>query len=142
MAATKTASTSSRNGNAASAAARKAKEAGDSVATVARKARLPAITAGATAAGVAGGLALGARMGSKRRKILGIPIGRKTGLARTTEALGQVARELSSARNQAALATDDVRAIREELDKANRRSPLEVVLDGLTHRRGAHKRES
>jgi hypothetical protein len=35
-----------------------------------------------------------------------------------------------------------VHEIREQLDKANRQSPLEVVLDGLTHRRGAHKRES
>jgi hypothetical protein len=132
MATTKTRSTPSRNGNAATAVVEKA----------ARKAKGPAIAAGATAAGLAGGLALGARMGSKRRRILGIPIGRKSGLAQAAEAFGQVARELSSARNQAAGVTDDVREIREQLDKANRQSPLEVLLDGLTHRRGAHKRES
>jgi hypothetical protein len=142
MEATKTGSSPSSNGNAASTAVAKAKQAGDSVATVARKAKGPAITAGATAAGLAGGLALGARMGSKRRKILGIPVGRKSGLTRTAEALGHLARELGSASNQAAATTEDVRQIREQLDKANRRSPLEVVLDGLTHRRGAHKRES
>jgi hypothetical protein len=38
--------------------------------------------------------------------------------------------------------TDDVREIREQLDKANRQSPVEVLLDGLTHRRGSHRNES
>ena len=52
-----------------------------------------------------------------------------------------MARELSLATSQVS-ATDEVRQVREQLDKANRQSPLEVVLDGLTHRRGAHKRES
>jgi hypothetical protein len=37
--------------------------------------------------------------------------------------------------------SDDVHEIREQLDRVNRQSPLEVVLDGLTHRRGAHKQE-
>jgi hypothetical protein len=130
----------------------KAKEAGSSVATAARKAKGPLLTAGATAAGLAGGLALGSRMTSKRRglgavlaprrKVLGVPVGRKSGVVRTAEALGQVARQLSSATNQISGTADDVQQIREQLDKANRQSPLEVVLDGLTHRRGAHKRES
>jgi hypothetical protein len=130
----------------------RAKEAGSSVATAARKVKRPLLTAGATAAGLAGGLALGSRMTSKRRglgavlaprpKVLGVPVGRKHGVVRTAEALGQVARQLSSATNQISGTADDVRQIREQLDKANRQSPLEVVLDGLTHRRGAHKRES
>jgi hypothetical protein len=89
---------------------------------VAGKARGPMIAAGATAAGLAGGLALGARLGSKRRK---------SGWGQAVEALSKFAS-----------ATDEVHEIREQLDKANRQSPLEVVLDGLTHRRGAHKRES
>lgn len=110
------------------------------------------ITAGATAAGLAGGLVLGSRAKSKRRgvaalltpqrKVLGVPIGRKNGVVRTGRALGQVARELRSATNQVSATTDEVRQVREELEKTTRRSPVEVVLDGLTHRRGAHKRES
>ncbi len=110
------------------------------------------VAAGATAAGLVGGLALGARLGSKRRglsalvsprpRVLGIPIGRKPGLTKAAEALGQAARELGSATSRAASATDDVREIRDQLDRVNRQSPVEVVLDGLTHRRGAHKRES
>jgi hypothetical protein len=37
---------------------------------------------------------------------------------------------------------DEARQIREHLKMANKRSPIEVVLDGLTHRRGAHKPEN
>ena len=70
-----------------------------------------------------------------------MPVGRKSGLARTAEALGKVANELGSATSQVSATADDVRQIREQLDKANRQSPVEVLLDGLTHRRGAHKRE-
>jgi hypothetical protein len=110
------------------------------------------IAAGATAAGLAGGVALGSRMTSRRSglrallaprpRILGVPVGRKSGAVRTAEALGRVARELNTATNQVSTTKDEVRQVREQLDKANRQSPLEVVLDGLTHRRGAHKRES
>ena len=110
------------------------------------------LTAGATAAGLAGGLALGSLAKPKRRgvtalltpqrKILGVPVRRRNGVVRTAKALGQVARELSSATNQVSATTDEVRQVREELEKTTRRSPIEVLLDGLTHRRGAHKRES
>ena len=55
-----------------------------------------------------------------------MPAGRKSGVVRTAEALGQVARELSSATNQVSDTTDDIRRIREQLDKANRQSPIEV----------------
>jgi hypothetical protein len=152
MAATKTRSTRSANGSQASSAVAKAKETGDSIATAARRAKGPMLTAGATAAGLAGGLALGSRAASKRhgiralfapqRRVLGVPVGRKNGVARTGKALGQVARQLSSATKQVSATTDEVRQVREELEKTTRRSPIEVVLDGLTHRRGAHKRES
>ncbi len=138
MAATKTRSTEAANGSSAASAVSKAKG--------------PMLTAGATAAGLAGGLVLGSRARSKRRgvaaflapqrRVLGMPVGRKNGVVRAAHALGQVARELSSASNQVSAATDEVRQVREELEKTTRRSPVEVLLDGLTHRRGAHKRES
>ena len=111
------------------------------------------LTAGATAAGLAGGLVLGSRarrsksrgvtaLLAPQRRVLGVPVGRKNGVVRTAKALGEVARELSSASNQVSAATDEVRQVREELEKTTRRSPIEVLLDGLTHRRGAHRRES
>ena len=107
------------------------------------------LAAGATAAGLAGGLALGSRMTSKRaglgarlrpRTVLGVPVGRRSGLIMTAQALGKVASEMSSARNQASVATDDIHQIREHLEQEHRRSPIEVVLDGLTHRPGTNKR--
>jgi hypothetical protein len=117
-AATKAGPTQAANGSSASSALSKAKG--------------PMLTAGATAAGLAGGYVLGSRARSKR----------KNGVVRTAKALGHVARELSSASNRVSAATGEVRQVREELEKTTRRSPVEVLLDGLTHRRGAHKRES
>ena len=137
MAATKTAVSANGSG-----AAAKAKDAGESVATAARTAKGPALAVGATVAGLAGGLALGSRMGHNRRKVLGLPIGRKRPAVRAAEALGRVARGLGSAAGQAAATTEEVRQVREQLDRANRQSPVEVLLDALTHRRGAHRRES
>jgi hypothetical protein len=108
------------------------------------------LAAGATAAGLAGGLALGSRMTSKRagfgsrlrsrRTVFGVPVRRRSGLIKTAQALGKVASEMSSARNQASVATHDIHQIREHLERENRRSPIEVVLDGLTHRPGTRKR--
>ena len=68
-------------------------------------------------------------------------IGPKTGLERTADVLEKLADGLGSVAGQASSTTDDVHKIREQLDQANRQSPVEVLLDGLTHRRGAHKRE-
>ena len=67
--------------------------------------------------------------------MLGVPLGRKRGSLTALALLGKAAQELSST-------SDDVRQVREELEKANRQSPVEVLLDSLTHRRGAHRRES
>jgi hypothetical protein len=150
MATTRTRSTSASNGSAgANKVVAKAKEAGDSVSTAAGSAKGPLLAASAAAAGLAGGMALGSRMGSKRRsflsprrKILGVPVGRKSGVVVAAGALTKVARELSSATNRVSDAADDVHQVREQLDKSNRQSPVEVLLDGLTHRRGAHKKES
>ncbi len=109
----------------------KAKEAGGTVASTAKSASRPALTAGAAAAGLAGGLVIGSRLRLRR----------KSGLQQTLELLGKAAKELGSATKQAASTTNDIRQVREELEKANRQSPVEVLLDALTHRRGAHRRE-
>ena len=100
------------------------------------KVRHPALTAGAAAVGLAGGIALGSRMSTgRRRKVLGVPLGRKSGLLRTVETLGKATRHISST-------SEDIRQVREELERANRQSPVEVLLNSLTHRRGAHKHEN
>jgi hypothetical protein len=105
----------------------KAKHAGDSVAGTARRAAGPALTAGAAAAaGLAGGMLIGSRV---RRRRSGSAL-----------ALAGAKRFIAMA-GKASTTADDIRAIREQLENANRRSPIEVVLDGLTHRPGTGKRE-
>ena len=127
--ATKSKRATSAGGNGASSAVAKA---GGSVSSAARSAKTPVLTAGAAAAGLAGGLVLGSRLKLRR----------KTGVQTTLELLGKAAKELGSVTKQVSSTTDDIRQVREELEQANRRSPVEVLLDGLTHRRGAHRRES
>jgi hypothetical protein len=132
---------SSTSANAAGAAR-------DAGSAIAHKSAVPLLVAGGTAAGLAGGLVLGGRrrrglraLVAPRRRVLGVPLGRKNGLAKTAEALGKMAAQLGSTTDQVAETTGEVRQIREQLDKANRQSPIEVLVDALTHRRGAHKRE-
>ncbi len=115
------------NGNAAT----KVKEAGSSVSSTAKSASRPALTAGAAAAGLMGGVVLGWRLRPAR----------KSNLRWTVETLGKAAQEFGSATRKLSSTTDDIHQVREELQKANRQSPVEVLLNGLTHRRGAHRRE-
>jgi hypothetical protein len=124
MAATKARTRAGSNSN---GAIDKAKHAGDAVAGTARRAAGPALTAGAAAAaGLAGGLLIGSRVG--RRRSAGA-------LALAS------AKRFAAAAGKASNTADDIRSIREQLENANRRSPIEVVLDGLTHRPGTGKRE-
>jgi hypothetical protein len=139
-----------QNGAAAAVASRvgdTASSVKDTATKAAGKAAGPAIAVGAAAAGVAGGALLRSRM--KRRKVMGIPMPRSLNggldaksiaktvgdasadFARTSKS---VSRKLERAGNQAerigrALGDDRKR------DEDSRRSPVEVVLDGLTHRR-------
>jgi hypothetical protein len=77
-----------------------------------------------------------------RSKVLGIPVGpRKRGLTTTAKALAGGARQLGTAASKASHTADDIQQIREQLAASNRRSPSEIVLDALTHRRGAHRME-
>ncbi len=115
------------------------------VTAAARSAPAGALAVGAAAAGLAGGLMLGSRVAPRRgvlklrrRRVLGVPIGHRS----TAAALAAGARRVVTATGQASKTANDIQAIREQLEQANRRSPVEILLDGLTHRRGAHKLES
>ena len=147
MATTRTRPSQSANGHAAAQVGEKAKD----VVSAARRARGPALAAGAAAAGVAGGLALGSRVRTRgplaalvlgRRKVMGVPVGHKPTFAAAAMALGQGTRKVAEATGKASGAADDLTQLREQLEGLNRRSPVEVVLDGLTHRRGMHRRET
>jgi hypothetical protein len=127
----------------ANGAVSKAKDAGDAVAGAARRAPTGALAAGAAAAGLAGGLVLGARARPSRgllrtTKVLGLPVGGRS----RARAIARGARRAATVAAKASSTADDIRAIRQQLEHANRRSPIEIVLDGLTHRRGAHKLET
>jgi hypothetical protein len=49
--------------------------------------------------------------------------------------------KVAEATGKASGAADELTQLREQLAGLNPRSPIEVVLDGLTHRRGMHRRE-
>jgi hypothetical protein len=120
-----TKSTSARSSNGTAA---KAKDAGGAVTAAVRTAKAPALAASAAVVGLAGGIALGSHLDTRRRGLSGL--------------VGRAARELGSATRRVSATTDEIRQVREQLEQANRQSPVEVLLNGLTHRRGANKRES
>ena len=108
-------------------------KAGDSAGTVARKAGTPALVGTAAAAGLAGGLALGARMLSNR-KVAGVPVRRGSGaLKSVAHEMQQVGKEIGKAGFR--LGVGDVNMEVQRGKRENRDSPLEVLLHGLTHRR-------
>jgi hypothetical protein len=128
----------------ARSAAEKVKEGGEAVASTARRTPGPLRAVGFAAAGLAGGLAIGARIAPRRkplgflphscRTVLGMPVGRAS-------ASVAAARALAGAGRRASRTAEDIHEIREHLEQANRQSPIEVLLNGLTHRRGAHRTE-
>jgi hypothetical protein len=108
--------------------------AGRAVGDVATKLKTPAIATGAAAAGVAGGLLI-ARQRS-RPKLLGVlPRGNGTvktfgeGVLKATENVGRAGERVGRF-------SEEIRRVREGMDESinKRRSPIGVVLDGLTHR--------
>jgi hypothetical protein len=110
--------------------------AGSAISTAAKKAKGPAMVAGAALVGLAGGAALGTQRKS-RRKLLGVPLPKRGSLESSTKNLAGAAKDVGSFGGQLAELVTEVRRAREQLDRSNsnrRRSPIEVVLDGLTAR--------
>jgi hypothetical protein len=118
-----------------------AQSTGQAIGGAASKAKGPALTGGAALAGLVGGMAI-ARGG--RRRVLGIPVPgtrrplvkikapRRNNVAKdVVKAAGQMG---SAGRQMAELATE-VRLARQQIENGRRRSPIEVVLEGLTARR-------
>lgn len=81
--------------------------------------------------GLAGGLLVGALAGSRL-----IRRARPTGVRRAGATVLAVGREAARAAERTRSLEADLRAIRSSLDARRHRSPLEVVLEGLTHRPG------
>jgi len=145
---TKTKSSSrSKNGAARVDAARNAVEetakhaghsVGDAASTVGRaanKAKTPLLAGGAALAGVAGGIALGARQ-TRRSKLLQrrpkVKIGPKVKI--DSHDLAKAAKEVGQFGVDVGQLASELRRNREAADGMKRRSPIEVVLQGLTSR--------
>jgi hypothetical protein len=116
--------------------------AGSVLGGAAQRAKGPAMAGGAALAGLAGGIVLATR--GSRRKVLGVPVpGTRRPLIKVNSPrrakvqgkdLLKAAGEVGSAGRQVGELASEVRLVRERIDSRRRRSPIEVVLDGLTAR--------
>jgi hypothetical protein len=102
--------------------------AGERTGRAVRKAGVPALAAGATLAGVAAGFALGARKGSRLGGLR--PLAHR---GRARDVL-RAARGVETAACQAGELAKELRLLRRASLEAQKRSPIEVVLQGLTRR--------
>jgi hypothetical protein len=115
------------------AVAEGAKTGGNAISSVARKAKGPALAGGAALAGLAGGMAVQSKRDSNR-KVLGTRLGSGVGkagkdLAHTGQRVGRFTENLGEF-------AAEMRKTREAIDnRAKHRSPIEVLLQGLTARR-------
>jgi hypothetical protein len=105
------------------------KDAGGVVGRAASKAKVPLLAGGAALAGAAGGLALGARQAHHRSGLKGV----------SSKDLAKAARKAGDVGAQVGEIALEVRRARESKNGNGRahRSPIEVVLQGLTSR-GPH----
>jgi hypothetical protein len=90
------------------------------------KAKVPLMAGGAALAGVAGGIALGNRQAHRHRGLNGLKGIDSDDLAKTAKKIGNVGMQIGE------LAVDARRA--RETNGSGHRSPIEVVLQGLTSR--------
>jgi len=102
--------------------------AGERTGQAVRKGGGPALAAGATLAGVAAGFALGARKGSGLGGLR--PLTRRGGARDVLRA----ARGVETAACQAGELAKELRLLRRASLEAQKRSPIEVVLQALTRR--------
>lgn len=107
----------------------------------ASKAKTPLIAGSAAAVGAAGGMALGMRQ-SRRSKAIGMPMRRRPRMMRSRPRvqmksgdLARAARDVGAFGAQFGQLASELRKNREEANRTRHRSPVEVVLQGLTSRR-------
>ena len=123
---------SGRLGEARKAVASTAQDAGHAVGGAASKAKVPLLAGGAALAGIAGGVAIGAR-GMRRRKVLGVPVPRRSILKASTKNLASAAKEAGKFGQQMGELTSEVSKTREAMNDS-KGSPVGTVLGGLARR--------
>lgn len=135
---------SQANGQARVKAARKAvestaKDAGKTVSKAASKAKTPLLAGGAALAGAAGGMAIGAMRSrhAQSRKVLGMKMPQPKRVKLRSRDVARAAKEVGSFSQSVGELATELRHVREESGngRGKHRSPVEVVLDGLTARR-------
>jgi len=113
------------------------KTTGDVVASTAKRFKTPALAAGVGLAGLAGGIALGR---GKNKKSLGAQLRSRSAAKRTSKKLSGAAKSVGMLAEQAGQIAERVRLASEAVagnggrNTAPRRSPVEVLLEGLTRR--------
>ena len=113
-----------------------AKDAGKTVGKAASKAKTPLLAGGAALAGAAGGMAIGAmRRHSHPHKVLGVKMPQPKRVKVRSRDVARAAKEVGSFGQQVGELAIELRHAREESGNGKHRSPVEVVLDGLTARR-------
>jgi hypothetical protein len=113
----------------------RAKTVGNAVTSAAKRFKTPAIAASVGLAGLAGGVALGRGKGKNSRGPLLWPPG--SGRKSTSKTLSEAVKNVGAAAEQTAQVAERVRRVSEAIgadQTAPRRSPIEVVLEGLTRR--------
>jgi hypothetical protein len=103
------------------------------VAKAVRRAKTPLIAGGAALAGAAGGLALGSRH-IRGGKVLGIGASHGPRLQVRSRDLAEAAKNVGQFGAQMGELAGELRMAREQAGGEKRRSPIEVVLEGLTAR--------
>jgi hypothetical protein len=93
-----------------------AQGAGHAVGEAASKAKTPLLAGGAALAGLAGGVAIGAR-GMRRRKVLGVPVPRRSAMKKSTKNLASAARDVGKFGQQVGELSSEVRRTREAMEK-------------------------
>ena len=108
---------------------------GNGLADVAKRAKTPALAAGAGLAGLAGGLALAKR--TTRKRIFGVRMPNGGAAHAVSRNLAQAAENVGSFGEGMGSLAAEIRRVREGVALAgeHKRSPIEVVLQGLTRRR-------
>ncbi len=129
------ASTSKRRSNSQRSSKQRSKAPVAKAKEAAQRSKLPAVVAGSLAAGLAGGIVVGQRALPKR-KVLGIPLPRRSRATVLSKQLGKAAGEIGRATGQVGELTSEVRGLRQEVENGKGKSPVEVLLSGLTRRRG------
>jgi hypothetical protein len=113
-----------------------AKDAGQAVGRAASKAKVPLVAGGAALAGAAGGLALGVHQAHRRRGMMAVP--RRPQLKVNSRDLAKAAKEVGTFGAQMGHLASELQRTREVANGGRQhRSPVEVVLEGLTARRSA-----